>query len=54
MATAVGDLHPPSDGVLMKPFALGAMLDEIRRVLRLYMGTNRPVSSDSPDIDEPV
>ncbi len=40
MANALGDAHRACEGVLVKPFALGAMLDEIRRVLRRQMDAN--------------
>jgi DNA-binding response OmpR family regulator len=46
MATALGDVQRPCDGLLVKPFALGAMLDELRRVLRLHLGTHAPDATD--------
>jgi DNA-binding response OmpR family regulator len=36
-APASGAEPTPADGVLVKPFMLGTMLDEIRRVLRAHM-----------------
>jgi DNA-binding response OmpR family regulator len=36
-APASGAESAPADGVLMKPFTLGTMLDEVRRVLRARM-----------------
>lgn len=52
MATALGDAQRPCDGVLVKPFALGAMLDEIRRVLRLQMGMHAPAATDPTHVGD--
>lgn len=48
MASALSETQPPGGGVLVKPFTLGAMLDEIRRVLRLQMFAGAATSS--PDL----
>ena len=37
LMTALGESATPADGALVKPFTLGAMLDEIRRVLGARM-----------------
>ena len=44
MASALGEPQPPAGGLLLKPFTLGAMLDEIRRVLRQQMFTDAAAS----------
>jgi DNA-binding response OmpR family regulator len=44
LASALGEAQPPAGGLLVKPFTLGAMLEEIRRVLRLQMFTDAAAS----------